>query len=272
MGQYTGKIQQAFAGVGPWYMRNKNMQKFLQSFYMVLDESITALQEGVKLGWPLDCDLSALPVISRERGIRLYPTEPTQSRRVRLANWLSLHRTRGTNIGQLKHSQPYFLPDVPVMRIVHQAGDGSSATWHTLGADGSYSAHKQTPSNWDYDGQTAKWWRIWVICYVPARLLEVHHYGDGTKYGSGARYASAFTTAIGQDFVAMIKEWDRAGEALQSYIAATDPASFDPTATATTLPGDETTLPTGNWGSPLSPGGRRTRLPTARWLYDRGGV
>jgi hypothetical protein len=273
MGAYTGKIQQAFAGVGPWYMRNKNMQKFLQSFYMVLDESITALQDGVRLGWPLDCDVSALPVISRERGIRLYPTEPEASRRIRLANWLSLHRTKGTNIGQLKHSQPYFLPDVPVMRIVHQPADESCAVWHTLSATGEYSVYQKTPTNWNYDGQITKWWRIWVICYCPSRLLETHHYGDGTKYGSTARYASALSTAVARDFLAMINEWDRAGMFLQSYIIATDPASFDPAGDVLTMPDGWTTLPSGgNWSSPLSAAGIRTRPPTARWLYDRGGV
>lgn len=271
MSSYIGAIQEFIARIGPWFLHNKNIGTFLESVAVTLDSSVLSLEQGLKLSQPLRCDVSALPVLSKDRSLRIYATEPTVSQRLRLARWLQLHRQRGTHQGEMRHSQPYFLPDTPMMRIVHQAGDGSSATWHTLAADGTYSVHRSTPSNWNYDGATSKWSRFWVVTYAPAAILSATHWDDGHHWDDGSVWGGVLAT-IAQDLVAMILEWKAAHSRLGAYILATDPASFDPTATAATLGDGSTTLPVGNWGSAFSgpPTVHPTRLGSAIWIYEDG--
>lgn len=266
---YVGAIQALITRVGPWFTKNKNIGTFLEATGITLDSAIQSLDQGLRLSQPLRCDVSAFPVLAKDRSMRIYPAEPEASKRLRLAQWKQLHRQRGTHQGEMRHSQPYFLPDTPIMRIVHQDGAGASATWHTLGADGTYTIHRATPSNWNYDGQTAKWSRYWVITYAPSAILDVARWDDGGTYDGGEVYDGLLTSAA-QDLVSMILEWKSAHSRMAAYILATDPASFNPAATAVTDPTGWTSLPIGNWGSPLSPPpvAVNTRPPTALWVYE----
>ena len=272
-GPWVGKFQALMDRIGTYFIRGPNVGKFLQSFAMVLDQSATELDLGLSQTQPLKCDVSQLPTLSIDRTIRLYAGEPATASRQRLAAWLPAHRPRGTQLGELLHSRPYFLPDTPIMRIVHQAGDGSSATWHTLEADGTYSIHVQTPSNWPYDALTARWWRFWVILYVPAGMLHADLYDDGGVYdglgidGLPETYLGTTPAGAARDLVDMMLEWERFGEYMQAYILAEDPASFDPTAAASS-PGPGTDTPDGFWGSHMV-GGVCHRLETAHWIYER---
>jgi len=169
-GNEPGKLQHLVATYAPWWLRNRWIGTFLEAFAVVQDEAIETLGQGVRLGHPLRCDPSALPVISRDRGITIYPTEPIDSKRARLADWWNLHRQRGTHQGELRNLAPYFLPATPLMRIVHQNGSGTRATWHTLDSSGVYTIHKAEPSNWNWDGQTSKWARWWAILYYETAL------------------------------------------------------------------------------------------------------
>jgi hypothetical protein len=270
MGGYIGQIQQLVNEISPWFLRRKYMGTFLQSCAIVADTAIASLDLGLRLGQPLRCSADALPGLSYDRSIRLYPTESEMSKRRRLANWLTLHRQRATHIGEMRHVQPYFLPEAPMLRIVHQDGLGNSATWHTLAGDGTYSKHKAVPSNWDYDGRTAQWSRWWAIVYVPASFVSMRKYDDGCRWDDGTVYDGVLA-AVSADIVAMFLEWKAAHSRLQAVILATDPASFDPTASPVTLPDGSTTLPlAGNWIRSQAATGEKTRLATAQWVYERG--
>jgi len=268
---FVGTIQRLTTRVGPWFLHSRNIGRFMQAFSIVYDNAITALQQGLALAHPLRCDPSAFPVLSLDRTIRLYPSEPESSKRTRLATWLQIHRRRATHLGELLHSQPYFLPEHPVMRIVHQDGAGLSATWWSIAADGSLSEYKAEPSNWDYDGQTYKYSRFWVILYVPTSIFTLTHWDDGSLYDGGAVFYDGMITQIARDIAAMILESKAGHSQLQGYILATDPTSFDPTSTAVVSPDGWTTLPIGNWGTPISgpPVSVHTRPPTAVWIYER---
>jgi hypothetical protein len=208
-------------------------------------------------------------VLSRDRRLRLYPSEPEASKRHRLTQWNQLARQEGTHIGELKNAQPYFLPDVPLMRIVHQDGLGASATWHTLDTSGNYSRHKQTPSNWNWDNTPAKWSRWWVICFAPPYLCSLARYGDGSRYGDGTRYAGIRSAQVARDLIDMVLEVKAAHSGLRGYIIATDPTSFDPTAAPVDSGLGWTSLPAGDWHQPINAAGKRTRPPSAIWIYDR---
>jgi hypothetical protein len=270
---YTGQIQKMMAEIGPYYLHNLEIGGFLESTGKVLDDSIQSLTLGLRLGYPLRCDVTALPYLSNDRQIRLYPSESIASQRYRLTQWKQLHRQRGSHIGEMKHEQPYFLPDVPMMRVVHQSGTtvGSVeiATWHTLDSDGVYSKLQRSPSNWNWDNTPSKWSRFWVILYAPSSFMKIPKYGEGHKYGDGTRYASASTRQISRDLVDMILEWKATWSRCSGVILATDPASFDPTQDSVPSGFGWTSLPAGNWGQPIDSSGTRTRLPTAVWLFDQ---
>jgi hypothetical protein len=270
---FIGLVQRVVGRIGPWYIHGKNIGTFLEACGFALDQGLESLELGLNLSNPKLCDVSAFPALSKDRRIRLYPSEPEESKRARLAAWLQLHRQRGTHQGELRHAQPYFLPDVPLMRIVHQSGhtDFASrrATWHTLDSNGVYTVHKVTPSNWNYDNQFTKWSRWWVIIYAPASLVSgLTHWDDGSTWDGGQVYDGVLTQGA-LDIVQMFLEWHGAHSRPEAIILATDPASFDPTATAAFDPMGWSTLPVGNWGSPII-GGTRTRPPSAVWLYEHG--
>jgi len=260
-----GAIQRAIEQVGVWFVKNKNIGTFIESSAVTQDSFVEDLRNGLALSQPLICDTSAFPVLSRDRQIRIFDSEPEISKRVRLSKWKQLHRQRGTHIGEMNHVAPYFLPAHPVMRIVHQ--NGTIATWHTLAADGTYSYFQKSPSNWNYDGISSHWSRFYFILYLSATGLA--HYDDGGRYDSGERY-DGIATQVALDVTQMILEWKSAHSRLGAVILATDPASFAPFATPVVNADGSTTLPIGNWGSPISPppASVHTRLHSAIWLYE----
>lgn len=272
MSSLVGTIQGILSRIGPYFLHSRNIGRFLEAVGITYDSGIESLKRGLYLAQPFKADPSGLPVMSVDRTIRLYPNETDASKRLRLSQWLQLHRARGTHIGELRHAQPYFLPDTPIMRIVHQDGAGASATWYTIAADGSISISRKTPSNWDYDGQTSHWSRFWVIIYAPASVVTSVKYDDGGVYDHGPPevYDGGVVTAVARDIMNMFLEWHSAHSRVGAIILATDPSSFNPSATATTDPTGWTSLPVGNWGSSMSgpPSAHKTRLPTAFWIYE----
>lgn len=269
MSIFVGAVQALLARVGPYFLHNKNVGTFLESLGHLYDDGLESLEQGLDLSNPLVCDSSAFPILSVDRGIRLYPAETSESKRLRLSQWWQLHRGRGTHVGELKHAQPYFLPDIPIIRIVHQDGAAGRATWWTIDGAGAVSIVKKTPSNWNYDAQPTKWSRWWAIIYIPASLIDLWHWDDGNLWDTDGLW-DGVTAAVAQDIVNLFLEWHSAHSRLAAVILATDPASFDPTAAAVTDPTGWTSLPVGNWGSPISPPpvSVHTRPPTAVWLYE----
>lgn len=268
---YIGVMQRVMATIPPWFLRQRFVGTFLESVGLTLDSAVESFAQGVRGSQPFRCDESFLPILSRDRGIFLYPTESTPSKRLRLAQWWQLHRQRGTHQGEMRHLQPYFLPGAaPTIRIVHQDGNGDRATWHTLSPTGVYSIHKQEPSNWNFDDHPEWWSRWWAIIYTSGTVLDtITHWDDGSTWDGGS-YWDGVSRAVLDDIVAMLVDWKAAHSQCAGVILARDPASFDPTATAVTLPDGSTSLPAGGWGRLIDPTtGQPTRLQTATFIYDR---
>lgn len=271
----AGKFQRFISRVVvPWWMQNRYTSTALESIGLVLDIALQTLIEGLFASMPLECEEDALPYIATDRGLRLYPTEPVDSKRHRLAQWWQLHRGRATHLGEMRHLQPYFLPGkLPRIRIVHQAGDGSCATWHTLESDGTYSIHRATPSNWNWDGKTAQWSRVFVIIYMNGTdlALDPAKYNDGSMYDQAGLYWDGIPGTARDDIVQALRDWEGPHYKLWSVILTTDDDSFDPTADAVTDPSGWTSLPVGNWGFVIdNTAGNLTRPPYAHFIYDLG--
>lgn len=275
MSIFFGELQQYVSdiiGAGPKFLGQRHVRTFWEAVAAALDGHVESTYQGMLMTQPLYCDPSALPVLSKDRGIKLYSSEPIASQRYRLSQWWQLHRQRGTHQGEMRNLQPYFLDgDLPAMRIVHQAGDGSSATWHTLLADGTYQRYRATPSNWNWDDQPELWSRWWAIVYTTGTVLETGEttWDDGSTW-NGGQYWDGAGAAVFADIIAMLVDWKAAHSRCAGVALARDRESFDPTATAVTLADGRTTLPTGNWNRLTDPAtGLPTRLQTASWILDR---
>jgi len=227
----------------------------------------------------IECDPIMLPLHGQQRGIRVYPTEPVLSRRVRISRWWQLHQRRGTHRGEMEHAQPYFLSlatTLPTIRIVHQPGDGASAYWHTLDPNGVYSLTRVAPSNFNYDGQTSKWARWFVFLDMTGtgiagpplyNAIGGHRYGDGTLYGVGGLPAGAFA-----DIVSMFRDWKSARSWLAAVVLVWPPATLDPNGTPTQDADGRWSLPNGKWGRLVDPAtGKGTRPIGYQWIYDNPG-
>lgn len=279
MAGFVGTFQRAVANALVAFLQDKNVQRLVQSFGLVEDDAAESLAQGVRLSQPLRADTSALPYLAGDRGVTLYATEGDASQRARLAEWWQLHRMRGTHQGELRYAQPFFLDQaaLPTMRIVHQAGDGSSATWHTLDAAGAYTVQRHSPSNWDWDGVQSAWSRFWVIIYVDGFAFPASSRWDGvwpnTPYWDAPAdiWDSLLTYSQVETVRHAIEEWKSAHSTLWGILLATDPTSFDPTASIVVNPAGWSNLPGGNWYSTIDPvTGKLTRLPTCVVAYNRG--
>jgi hypothetical protein len=271
---FVGRIQQLLGEVPPWYVRNQHVGTLLQSAGLSYDEHVESLLQGLRLSQPMRCDASALPVLSRDRGIRIYETEPEASKRYRLSQWWQLRRRFGTHQGELRNLAPYFLPAVPLMRIVHQNGGGSRATWHTLAAvTGGYSITKTEASNWDWDSLTAPWSRWWAILYRDPNWTQAEstEWDDGSDWDGGQVWDGEPDTDGIADIVAALKEAKAPHSKLAGVIVCHEPGELDPAGVAAQDPDGWWSMPAGNWGQVIDPvTGLPTRPPWITLIYDAG--
>lgn len=271
---YSGRFQRLITSVTPWYVAQRFGGGFLQAVGKTLDLAEASVFDMVRASRPLLCDSDALPAISRERGIRLYPSEPEASMRVRLSRWRQLHKRRGTHRGELEHLQPYFLPGtLPMLRIVHQAGDGSCATWHTLDPLGAYSVHRATGSNWNWDNVTPSYSRFWLIAHTAGTRLDggSTNWDGGGAWDGGGLWDGRPNAAEIDDIVSAIRDWQSAHSVLWGVIITRDASALDPTGSAVANADGSTTYPQGNWWNVIDMStGKPTRPSGIRVVYNLG--
>lgn len=277
----------------PSFMRGANVSTVAESVGAQLDANaeqvlVGRMQSIVFAGGPtssregaarladgrlIECEPFVLPVHSQQRDVAIYPTESVLSRRIRISRSRQIKAERGSHRGELRNLAPYFVewPSIPRMRIVHQTNEGTpTAWWHTLDPDGSYSLHRTHASNWNWSGEPTKAGRFWLIIYTDQLGFPTSPNWDGGQtWDGGSVWDGLFTAAQIADIVALIKEAKSGHSRLYGVIAATDPASFDPSASIVVNADGTSTLPNGNWNFVVdSMTGQPTRLSTARFLYD----
>ncbi len=222
----------------------------------------------------MECEPFVLPIHAEQRGIRLYDTEVTLSRRIRLASYLLLHAQRGTHRGEMLHVRPYFSTAAayPGIDIVHQTGSGV-AVWHRMSAAGVYSVYRPTTPNFNYDDRPDKRSRFWVFFRMYGTgIAPPNVYGDGHTYGDGETFGeNGLTTSQHRDLAAMIADWKGAHSWLAGVALVWDNTSVDPTGTPTQDGDGWWSLPNGagTWRSTVDPmTGLNTRPPNVQWIYD----
>src|SRR5579859_127104 len=96
-----GYFQKRVGDISVWFLRQKNIGTFLEAVACTLDSAGQGLVQGLSLGNPYKCPSSQLPVLSRDRKIRIYASEPDPSKRWRLAHWRQVRRTFGSHYGEM---------------------------------------------------------------------------------------------------------------------------------------------------------------------------
>lgn len=259
--------------MAPRWLQTRVSGTLLESFGTLIDTATSALVEGRNAANPLRCGTDSFPYLCKDRGIRNYPSEPDDSIRQRLTTWRQAARLKGSHRGELTQLQPYFLPDPPpICRVVHQNGDGTKSTWHTLDADGVYSTHRHEPSNWNWDGVDSKWSRFWVIIHGDGLSYTQTEYDDGTNYDDGVTVWGAGPTAAQiADLVQLIQDNQAAHSWLWGILLVRGEGVLEPTSDSFTDPSGWSTHPAGNWGYSIdATTGLPSRDPSVQFLYDRG--
>lgn len=265
----------------PDFMRGPNMGRFLKSIALSTDGALESLRQGLTFSNPLTCPAWMLPVVSKDRGVPIWPTQTEESRRTVLANWHSLHRLRGSHEGVLRLLRHYFEPGpFPRLAIVHQAGDGASCEWHELHADGSFTITRVVPSNFNYDPHSDRWSRWFLVIddmsgpYAIPAITAPRLWDGGIVYDTGAHWDGMFPQPA-LDLLGMALLWKRAGTRLQAIIVnrlTSGSPGLGPASTLTVYPDGTTSLPISNWGSPIDTAtGAPTRPVWADWIYEAGG-
>ena len=215
--------------------------RYLYAAATVADAVLEVSLQGLQARWPGVGTPTALPLHGRDRCIRRGFGESDASYAARLPRWLDDWRRAGNPFGLMRAVRDYALPHVPMLRIVNQSG-----TWYTL--DGETESVVQTwPAvNWDWDGDTSKPTRFWLIIYsapTPNPWDEGTSYDDGNPWDGGATYGTSATAEQVATVRAIVRDFKCAGDLCDEIIIAFDPLSFDPTA----APGDPG-MPDGTWG------------------------
>ncbi len=230
---------------------------------LIRDSFINRIVLGYNAGFPQSgperapAPPDALSRMGQDRRVIRGINESDADYSARLVNWLVDRRTAGN---------PYTL----MRQLAAYTGAATGCSFRTFdvrgncysrAVDGTQTAHLKT-GLWNWDGDTARWSRFWVVIY-PGTLWPATAQTWGTAGKWGAATSTWGSTKITEEqtrtLQALVTDWKPAGTRCQNIILALDPASFDPSA-------PEPDGLWGNWSKVV--GGVRvaSRLATARYL------
>ncbi len=235
--------------IAPPWLRSGNGARVLYTLGATLDSAQDWLWQGIQARMPLVATPTALSAIGRDRRITRGYAETDAAYAGRLAGYLQAWARAGTARGIMDQVAGYLAPASVDLRIVTNSG-----MWYARAADGTFTweAHT-TPSNWDWDGDTASWFRFWLIIYSPWAAEDT--WGSGT-WGDGGAWGTTADPGYVSAIRGIVGTWKAAHAKCEWIIEAFNPATFDPSAPE----------PDGTWGTwsdsdPRVP----TRLATARY-------
>lgn len=232
---------------------------------MIRDAFVNRLVQGYRAGFPQSgpertpAPTDALNRIGQDRRVIRGINESDADYAARLVNWLVDRRTAGN---------PYTL----MRQLAAYTGAATGCSFRTYdvrgncysrAADGTQTANLNT-GLWNWDGDTARWSRFWVIIY-PGTLWTT---GPGS-WGSSSTAAWNGAAGLGwgstaaaehvRSLQAIVADWKPAGTRCQNIVLAFDLASFNPA----------TPEPDGlwrNWSKVVAGVRVPARLSTARYL------
>lgn len=212
--------------------------RLLYAFGVHMDAFGDAVVAGVKARFPNLYTNETLGIIGRERGIRRGPAETDTGYAARLENWFETHRRRANPYSLMRLLQAHLTPHLVPMAVVNNSG-----CWYTMASDGTPGYH--ATSAWNWDGNTARWSRYWLILYPPNTLWQpTDQWGAGDNWGNNTfgnpdtqvTWGSTAHRDEVDQIRTLVAEWQAPHSRCQNIIVAWNDSVFDPAQTAPPLP------------------------------------
>lgn len=214
--------------------------RYLWSMIAPLDAALEVLVEGLNAAQPGVGTPTALPYISRMRGILRGEDDTDDFYVARLRQWLDLWRAAGSAEAIAGAIQAY-LANHPKVRIVTRSG-----YWVTLNTDGTIVRQQQA---WDWDSvsnpeRSGFWSEIWIIVY-PTEWSTSGPFLDtagSPVWGDDGLGIGHDVPRVDRDaLLGLVAQWKSAHTKVRAILWTSDSTKYDP---STPL-----SLPNGNWGT-----------------------
>lgn len=251
----TSRFRDMSDEISPTWLNGPVGQRYRYSMAVLWDALADASGYAVLSRFPLRTSPDAYPIMGADRQIDQGFSESGTSYANRLIQWLDLWRAAGSPTGVMLAILGLFLPTSVAIRTVD-----NSSNWNTYPlAATPMPAGASVPipptyvaggGNWNWDGNTAPWWRAWIIVYTgPLGITIGPHWGDGGKWGDAGRLwgLSGITASQIATLRAVIKKWKPAHSWIVNIIFTNNTARFDPAA-----PAGGGVNPDGTWGNPAN--------------------
>ncbi len=228
-------VESARAKVPVW-MTRANGWNLLVSMIVWADIGLQILFEALYARFPGVGTNTALPYLSRSRGLVRGMSDTDATFAARLLLWLDRWRLAGTQLGLARAIQDYCTGS-PRVRVVNRAG-----LMTTLAAGGASSTVTSTSWNWDglsNPGRAGYWSELWVIVYTPP--WPVSGFMDTSNPAKAGLGIGSAAPRVDVDAIKnLLDTWKSAHSFIRALVWSYDASLFDPNTPAT--------MPDGKWG------------------------
>ncbi len=222
----------------PWLVDRPTIGKttafrLLYSFGVLADVGVQRIVESVRARFPTMATPTSLPQIGRDRRIARGWSEPDETYAQRLRRWRPDWQSAGSPYTLMRQVRAYLWPALPLMRVVDARG-----TWYTLNADDT--VERVVGANWDWDGDTSRWARFWLVIYADGLWTRDGTWDDGDVWGDHGDAQATWGSSATYDQVrairAIVGDWKAAHAACVNIIVVFDAEAFTPADTSPPLP------------------------------------
>ena len=224
--------------LSPRWLSHGNAEKLLYAIGVHLDALGDAAVAAIAARFPNFYTPETLAITGRERGIRRGFVETDAGYAERLRVWWDTQKHRGNPYSLMRQVQGLLAGHLVPMAVVNNSG-----AWYTLDAAGVPGYHPTTAWNWD--GDTRRWSRFWLILYPPNTLwTPTVGWGSGDVWGSNTfgdpdtqvTWGSTARLNEVNQIRALVSEWQAPHARCQNIIVAWNTTVFRPDQTAPPLP------------------------------------
>lgn len=231
----------------PTWLKNYYGERLMYSAGIQIDAMQESLRQGVLARFPGYGSNEALPYIGRDRGIQRGPNEPLSRYVIRLQAAFDTWKVAGNAATLLRMLSVVASPtnQPTTIRTVSQEKNTGQSVWHKT-TDGVNVTKYVTTPGWDWDGDTDRWARLWVIIDAASAGITQWHWGDpGVAWGDGHTWGSSLTVSEAQTIRTVANTSPaRAAHTLIPNIIIDFSAGF-----SESNPGAN---PTGDWDNPVN--------------------